>query len=94
MRNKATVCHDFTPVLASLRRTYLKTLAQAASGEEIVAAIQALLDLERLAYELASSWLDRRDHAGLTRFMAAAGHEFSREILHRHIAWTRSQPCG
>ena len=81
----------FAEVLRLSREAELKAIAAERSSVRIAGHIERLIDFDRLLYEHAlDTWKEEGDFH-FAAFFAAAGSEFSREIMALHSIWRRKQ---
>jgi hypothetical protein len=79
----------FAEVIRRTRDNQLRELAVAQSPAEIAGHIDRLLDIERLLYEHALDTWRQEGRFHFAAFFAAAGSEFSRELMAMHSIWRR-----
>lgn len=94
MRQRSRLSEEhagFAEVLRRTRDNQLKELADAQSSAEIASHIDRLLDIERLLYEHALDTWRQEGRFNFSAFFAAAGGEFSRELMAMHSIWRRTQ---
>lgn len=77
--------------LRRVRVDTLEALARARSTRAVAAAIDRLLDLDRLLYEHALTTWRAQGSFAFNAFFRAAGSEFSREMMAMHSVWQRQQ---